>query len=640
MKKSINNVLRAMGCFVLSTAIVLSCACSAKETEESKKKKKNKKPKETTEETQETDDTGDTTEDTTAQPDPTDPTDPPTADIPDESDPNEKAKLQALDEKILMNSFPDIIDMEFTFDNPEVYGLEWPEVGLDPWTEDDSESREFIAEVLSDLDDIDFELLCLEDRVLYETIKYDYEMAKSMEDDNYYTSSINSLTGINAELPTLFATLAIEDVESAERYIVMINDVYPFLESLVEYEMKKAEAGNALPDRFLENIVDSCKAVYENHDGNYMYTSFEEKINNLDCDDATKADLIARNKEALDNSFFPAYEMLGEKMASLYGTATTNGNLCEMEGGKEFYERYFQYRSGTSLTVDEAIEILENKIDEGIAYLMMPNLSQDQMKKIQNDDIEPYTTGSFESDIAFCQEAIKDDFPTLPQHEYVTYHVPQELAENFSPAAYMTTQLDNLNRNLLMLNDYSDGLGDLLTTVAHEAYPGHLFEAVYHIGYLDNFYQKTNGTTAYKEGWSTYCEDYIMVLTDYDYDIYKYNKVNSDIINYYLFARADIGVHYEGWSFDDLVSYLSTYFGKSVASQIADFYYDLIIEIPCYVTPYCFGNMNCTQIIQDAVAVYGNDYSMKEIHAAYLDMGPSSFDILAKYMPLYVEKQH
>ncbi|HBY33208.1 MAG TPA: hypothetical protein DEG74_05545, partial [Clostridiales bacterium] len=75
-------------------------------------------------------------------------------------------------------------------------------------------------------------------------------------------------------------------------------------------------------------------------------------------------------------------------------------------------------------------------------------------------------------------------------------------------------------------------------------------------------------------------------------------------------------------------------------NQLADAFYDRIIEIPCYVTPYCFGNMCCSKIINDAMAQYGNQYSKSEIHAAYLDMGPSSFDILEKYMPQYVEKQH
>ncbi len=50
--------------------------------------------------------------------------------------------------------------------------------------------------------------------------------------------------------------------------------------------------------------------------------------------------------------------------------------------------------------------------------------------------------------------------------------------------------------------------------------------------------------------------------------------------------------------------------------------------------------MCCSKIINDAMAQYGSQYSKKEIHAAYLDMGPSSFDLLEKYMPLFVEKQH
>ena len=46
-----------------------------------------------------------------------------------------------------------------------------------------------------------------------------------------------------------------------------------------------------------------------------MYTTFEDRVNAMDLDDAVKKDLIAKNKEILDTSFFPAYEELKKNIA-------------------------------------------------------------------------------------------------------------------------------------------------------------------------------------------------------------------------------------------------------------------------------------------------------------------------------------
>ena len=631
MKKKIRNMLRIMGCIVLSASVLLT-ACKPQETT---KKKKKKKPTttETTEETETTDEPSEST-------DPTDPTDPTAPANIKYTGAEAAQRLHELDTEIFREGKEDIISMVFDLEDPTQYDLEWPEDGIKPWSHDnDDASHEFDVYVMDSLKEIDFDSLSLEDQLLYETLMRDYQLSLDMNGMDYYISSMNSLTGENVELPIVFATLGFDDQGDVERYLKMLEDVKPYMESVFVYEKERAEKGWSRPDDILDDLIGSLKAVYENHEGNYMYTTFEDRINEMNLDDATKKDLIAKNKEILDNSFFPAYEDMAKNMETLRGTAQTTGKICEMEGGKEFYEKYFQLRSGTNLTIAEAKEYLEDEIykiyqDFYMKYLQLTPEQQEEFMSEENN----YTTGSFESDIEFCKEEIKADFPDIGDVKYFVYHLPKEMSENFSPAAYMSTPIDDINKNVLMINDNSDGLGDMLPTVAHEAFPGHLFEAVYHMQHMNNFYQK-GGTTAYKEGWSTYSEDYIMKFTDYDLDVYEARNAYLGLLNYQLQAYLDICVHYDGWGRQEVVNYSNTLFPGG-GEEIADFFYDRILEIPCYVTPYCFGNMNCKKIINDAVAQYGNSYSMKEIHAAYLDMGPSSFDILEKYMPLYVEKQH
>ena len=629
MKAIVRRKLRLLGCIVLSTALLLS-ACKP-----ASKQGRKKITRKTTEETTETTEVPTDTTDTQV------PTDTTSSGPKKYTGAEASKKLHELDEEIFKEGKTDIISMVFDVEDPEKLGMEWPEAGINPWSPDDEgKAHEFNLHVIETLNDIDWDSLELEDQILYDTMLRDYQLSEEMYGMDYYTSSLNSLTGENMELPIIFATMGFDDQADVERYLTMLNDVKPYYESAFEYEKLRAEQGKSRPDEILDDLIKSLKTIYENHDGNYMYTTFDERINAMDLDDATKKDLIARNKEILDNSFFPAYEELAKNMETLRGTAKTSGKLCEMDGGKEFYEKYFQLRSGTNLTIAEAKKQLEDIVQQEYMdfYAKLYQLSPEQMNQVMEGTTN-ITTGSFESDIEFCKEAIKTDFPDIGDVKYTVYHVPKELSENLSPAAYMTTPVDDFNKNVLMINEYSDGLGDMLTTVAHEAFPGHLFEAVYHMQNMKSYYQK-GGTTAYKEGWSTYSENYIMKLTtDFDIDVYNCMNVYMELLNYHMQAYIDICVHYDGWSRDDVVKYANTYF-PGAGEEVAGFFYNRVLEIPCYVTPYCFGNLNCTKIIEDAFAQYGSQYSASEIHAAYLDMGPGSFDILAKYMPQFVEKQH
>ena len=645
MSKMVRNKLRVLGCIVLAASIVLA-ACRPEETTRKKKKKKT-----TAEKTESTEEPSDSTDEPTDT-DPTEPTDtdptqslypPTTAREPKDAiyfGSEASDKLHELDEEIFKEGKTDIISLVYDVEDPEKLGLEWPEAGIEPYDPDSEiENYEFSVHVLDTLDEIDFDSLELQDKMLYETMRNDYELGLEMYGMDYYLSSVNDLTGTNVELPIIFATMGFDDQADVERYLTMLNDVGPYYDSMFEYEKKRAELGRSYPDEMLQKVIDSLEAVYKDHDGNYMYKTFEDRVNAMDLNAATKADLIARNKEILDTSFFPGYERLAENMKTLFGTAKTNGNLCDMPGGKEFYEKYFQYRSGTNLTIDEAKALLNDLVEKGISdfYMQLSQLDGNQTNQIMSGQFN-YTTGSFESDVEYCKEAIKTDFPDLGEIKYTVYHLPEEMKDFFSPAAYMSTPYDDITKNVLMINDGSDGLGEMLTTVAHEALPGHMYEAVYHMIYMNNYYQK-GGTTAYKEGWSTYSEDYIIKLTDYDQKVYECWDTYIDLLNYHMWAYIDIGVHYDGWTKDDIAAYVNQYF-PGAGSEVAEEMYATTIEIPCYVTPYCFGNYYCSKIINDAVAKYGNDYTMSEIHAAYLDMGPSSFNLLEEYMPLYVEKQH
>ena len=59
-------------------------------------------------------------------------------------------------------------------------------------------------------------------------------------------------------------------------------------------------------------------------------------------------------------------------------------------------------------------------------------------------------------------------------------YVSQEMQNFLSPAFYLIPALDNTEENIIYINNghISDDLS-LYTTLAHEGYPGHLYQTTY-----------------------------------------------------------------------------------------------------------------------------------------------------------------
>ena len=58
------------------------------------------------------------------------------------------------------------------------------------------------------------------------------------------------------------------------------------------------------------------------------------------------------------------------------------------------------------------------------------------------------------------------------------------MEEYLSPAFYLVPPIDDFWQNTIYINEASTPIGlDLFTTLAHEGYPGHLYQTVYYLLY-------------------------------------------------------------------------------------------------------------------------------------------------------------
>ena len=223
--------------------------------------------------------------------------------------------------------------------------------------------------------------------------------------------------------------------------------------------------------------------------------------------------------------------------------------------------------------------------------------------------------------------------------------ISENLEEYCSPAFYLTPPLDDIHENVIYINrkNNPDGV-ELYTTLAHEGYPGHLYQTVY----SQLYFQKTGvdpirsllNFGGYVEGWAMYVEleayDYAKSLMKAQmpeaetlYEIYKLDRQ----IQLCLYSLVDIAIHYEGAGYSQIHKMLSSV-GISTPSTTRSIY-EYIVEEPTNYLKYYLGYLEILNLKKEARELWGDAYSDYNFHKFYLENGPADFTNLGLQLKEY-----
>ena len=112
-------------------------------------------------------------------------------------------------------------------------------------------------------------------------------------------------------------------------------------------------------------------------------------------------------------------------------------------------------------------------------------------------------------------------------------------------------------------------------------------------------------------------------------------KINDEI-GYLATGRIDIGVHYEGWSVDDVADYLNK---SGLNGEIAQDIFDSIIGDPAVYQSYSTGYYEMAELEEYAERQLGDDFDLKEFNTVILKTGPIQYDILKREVKKYIAEK-
>ena len=266
-----------------------------------------------------------------------------------------------------------------------------------------------------------------------------------------------------------------------------------------------------------------------------------------------------------------------------------------------------------------------------------PELAED-LENFDRNNVQYCDFETAEENIDYLQSIIPGRFPELPNLQYKVQQVPASMAENFSPAAYVSAPIDagsDVVESIYLNGEYEQSL---FSTIAHEGYPGHMYQDAYFRSLELPDIHSLMSYTGYTEGWAVYVEQQILEEIPGDSTTATFLWYNDMIMNICL-CQADIGIHWEGWSRDDLLTFLSQDFG-GLTREATDEIYDLIVENPVYYQHYFLSGMLFMDMRQQAEEALGRDFDEVEYHEVVLSCGPAPLSYVQEKVDGYIQIQN
>jgi len=529
-------------------------------------------------------------------------------------------------DEIVLNT----INLHYTLAYPENFGITEYEPGLGSFAiEEMRKSYDEMKQLKKELESFSYEQLTKEQQFTYDIILDYIETELSVEDLLLYTEVLGPVTGYQAQLPVLLAEYKFRTVRDIEDYLALVSKVDDIFTELVEFEKEKSKAGLFMSDYVAESIIDQCRQFIENPEENYMIAVFETEINAFDgLSEEEKKNYIAKNKELITTELVTAYQTLIDGLQSLKGTGTNEKGLYYYEDGVRYYEYLVRSLTGSSRSVKELMDATDKYIYNSI--MRMQNVMIKNPNVMNDWDTYEFCETDPEKILKDLAVKIQKDFPALPETNYVIKYVHPSMEEHMSPAFYLTPPVDDSLNNIIYINK-SQITQDLYTTMAHEGYPGHLYQNVYTASKNLPLVRNLFSNSGYSEGWATYVEYYSYSLGGLDEDLAQVLMLNNSAI-LGIYAYVDMGVHYLGWDVEDVREYL-VYYGLN--GDAAQEIFEIMVSEPANYLSYFIGYLEILNLQETAKTAWGNDYSLKKFHEAVLSLGAAPFDLLDEAIKNY-----
>lgn len=528
------------------------------------------------------------------------------------------------------------LDLHYTLLHPENYGIDAEDASLGTYRLSELiKSSHEIHDLKEKLSEFDPHMLSDDQQILYDSLSERIETSLMAEGLELYDQPLAPTIGIQAQLPILLAEYSFHSLQDVEDYLTLLSQLDSYYGDILYFEEQKAAAGLGPSDASIERILESCQSYLIDPVNNFLTETFDTRLNSLSTDislsEQQKNNFRSRHLEVIKNSFLPAYRHLIDGLSGLKGRGINEGGLCGFRNGRRYYEYLLRSGPGLSYNIEELKAALSDRMQKDLETIS--SLSKKTGLDLSFRLTDPPAI------LSDLQTQMSGDFPVLSEasKKYEIRYVPAQLESTLSPAFYLTAPLDDPTKNVIYINNGSTSAKDeLYPTLAHEGFPGHLYQTVYFREHTRNPLAALLTCSGANEGWATYVEQ---LSYFYDNGLSEENSAYQAAMRSFslcFHSLLDIGINYDGWSKDRAAAFVRTCFDADDA--LVEELWQTMIDNPTNYLEYAGGYVEIMEMREEAEKKLGNRFSAKEFHKFLLDLGPVPFSVTRKYFTLWLQQ--
>ena len=527
------------------------------------------------------------------------------------------------------------VTLHFKLSNPSAYGIKTPvsptygDLSSDALKKNCSRSKELLQKLYT----FPTSSLTKKQKLTWQIFQ-DYLNESIMNEKYILYSSPLGTNGLQSEIPVTLSEYRLDNEKDIKDYLSLVNQVPELFTQILDFEQERRNAGIISPSFVISHTIDQIdQFLNASEENNLLIQSFEERLAEVEpLSKDQKASYIANNRLLVTNKVLPAYKSLKTSLQAYTNDSKNTSSkerLCEYKNGQDYYKFLLMSNVGTDFSPEDCITILESQLKNTVKDISSLTTKN---KDLYTEYLSATPALSAPKEI---MNTLKNDslidFPEIKNISCQLKNVPDALSGTSACAFYLVPPIDSTKDNIIYINKSRVDSNELFSTLAHEGYPGHLYQTNYFLTTNPSPLRTFLHCAGYDEGWGTYAQLY-------SYNFIEFKNVDeqttkqlrqlyrdNDLLSLSLSSLCDLYVNYKNYDENALANYLQTY---GIDKDSAQNLYRYVIENPTTYLSYSIGCYELDQLKQTMSDSLGKAFKISDFHEAVLNVGSCNFSIL------------
>lgn len=494
-----------------------------------------------------------------------------------------------------------------------------------------------------------------------EIAMYLLDMLDEFEKYQYHDYPFNQMSGAQSGFPSFMDSQhAISNVESVQHYISRLSESKRFYTQSLE-GMRIREQKNIYPPTFvIQRVLDEMKGfIGKAAAENILYTSLAKKIDESELINAEqKSDFLAQAETEIENTVYPAYEMLIEYFEGIKGKTSSNDGIWQIPQGDEVYKLALRFLTTSDYSAEEIHNIGLGEVDRiqaeiltilasegfdvsnGFTSAINELAAQEHFYYPDTDEGREQILADYQLILDEINDGLGDSFSMRPKAGMEVKRIPLFKEKTAPGAYYQQPSMDGSRPGAFFANLYdikATPKYGMRTLAYHEGIPGHHFQIAIAME-LEGLpiFRTLSVFTAYVEGWALYTEYLAWELGFQDEPYDNIGRLQAELFRAVRLV-VDTGIHDKRWTREEAISYMLANTGMAESDVTSEI--ERYIVIPGQATAYKVGMMKILEVRQKAKDALGDRFELGEFHDVVLKNGAVPLDILERLVDKWIAEK-